>query len=938
MYGRRVGLHRKNLRFEEVELKSAVYRYGDSSTPLRIKKAITVPVNSKKRRLVVKFYVLDRSEGPCGSVLGSTAAKRLGLLRVGEIETEVIRQLAASPREARPLGKLTDFQLDIPIDEAVPPVAQPCRRVPFAFRKPLSRHLKELRAADIIEPVTGATPWVSPVVPVVKKNGDMRLCVDMRRANEAVLRENFPIPTFDELVAEMRNCEVFSKIDLKSAYHQVELTPRSRAITTFTTPDGIFRFKRLFFGIKCAPEMFQRIMQSLLQGIPNVRVFFDDIIVFSKSLSDHKIHVAQVIDALVKSGLVLNREKSIFGVKQITFLGHRLAKNEIRPTEDNAETIRKFSIPSSKQELQSFLGLTNYVSHFIPNYSVLTEPLRQLLKKGEHFKWSDRHKEAFESLKNALADMKLSIFDPKAHLILMSDASQQGLGAVLLQRLSPGCQPEIISFASRSLSVAERKFVPIELEALAIIWACERFRLYTLGCQFEILTDNKPLESLFKPRSKPNARLERWILRLQCFDFKVGHIKGSKNLADIFSRLGCGKPNRHSYAPAVQHAVCRLAAAVVPRSLSLDGIRRATAQDPELQEVLAALNSSSASAMPLLFLRIRLELANCDGVLLRGDRIVPPSSLRPKILELAHEGHPGMDRMKQRLRTKVWWPRIDSEVEKFVKACPSCLAVSRPPSPVPITPTQLPCRPWEYVAMDFLGPLPSGKYVFVIIDYFSRFMEVFFSTSTSSESTLKLLWQTFSRHGFPCRAKTDNATNFVSRNLEDFFATYGIAHITSPPLWPQANGEVERQNRSLLKRLKIAQLEGEDAEIALAKYLLAYNNTPHPTAGKCPAQLMFQRTLRDQLPLIDHPSVALKEVAERDAEKKLLQKEYADSTRRAAPKKLEMGDLVLIQAPRQNKLSPRFDPNPFVVVGSSSPSEVILRRGKSELRRSISAV
>ena len=385
-----VELRRRNLRFEEAEIKKAVYRYGDSSVPLRIIKAIEVPVNSKRKQVMVKFYVLDRSEGPCGSVLGSKVAKRLGLLRVGEVETEVIRQLAVSPPKACPLGKLNNFQLDIPIDDSIPPVAQPCRRVPFAFRKPISRHLKELRAADIIEPVTGATPWVSPVVPVVKKNGDMRLCVDMRRANEAVLRENFPIPTFDELVAEMRDCEYFSRLDLQSAYHQIELTPRSRAITTFTTPDGIFRFKRLFFGIKCAPEMFQRIMQSLLQGIPNVRVFFDDIIVFSKTLADYKKHIAQVIDTLVRNGLVLNREKSVFGVKQITFLGHRLAKNEIRPTEDNTETIRKFSIPASKAELQSFLGLTNYVSRFIPNYSVLTEPLRELLRKGESFKWLDR--------------------------------------------------------------------------------------------------------------------------------------------------------------------------------------------------------------------------------------------------------------------------------------------------------------------------------------------------------------------------------------------------------------------------------------------------------------------------------------------------------------------------------------------------------------------
>ena len=281
---------------------------------------------------------------------------------------------------------------------------------------------------------------------------------------------------------------------------------------------------------------------------------------------------------------------------------------------------------------------------------------------------------------------------------------------------------------------------------------------------------------------------------------------------------------------------------------------------------------------------------------------------------------------------------MDSEVEKFVKSCSSCLAVSPAHRPIPVTSTQLPKSPWEYVAVDFLGPLPSGQYILVVIDYFSRFMEVFFTRSTTSETTIKCLWQAFSRHGFPSRIKTDNATNLTSVIMEEFLATYGVAHITTPPLWPQANGEVERQNRSLLKRLQIAQLEKEDVEIALAKYLLAYNNTPHSSTGCCPAQLMFRRVLKDQLPSINHPSVQYEQAAERDAEKKFLQKSYADTKRRATPTNIALGDQVLVQAQRQNKLSPKFDPEPFVVVGHPSPTEVALRRGRSELRRSISAV
>lgn len=200
------------------------------------------------------------------------------------------------------------------------------------FGKPLRERCEKLLKEDIIERVYGAPRWVSNVVLVMKRNGDLHVCVDMRRANQAVLREYFQIPTVDKIFSDLYDAVIFSKIDLNSVY-QVELAPQSRDITTFVTPDGLYRFKRLLFRVKCMPEIFQQIMQDLLHDIPQVRVFFDDVIIFSANKADHKRHIQQVLDRLRDNSLTINAKKSIFGVESIDFMGHRILKNEIEPNE-----------------------------------------------------------------------------------------------------------------------------------------------------------------------------------------------------------------------------------------------------------------------------------------------------------------------------------------------------------------------------------------------------------------------------------------------------------------------------------------------------------------------------------------------------------------------------------------------------------------------------
>lgn len=280
---------------------------------------------------------------------------------------------------------------------------------------------------------------------------------------------------------------------------------------------------------------------------------------------------------------------------------------------------------------------------------------------------------------------------------------------------------------------------------------------------------------------------------------------------------------------------------------------------------------------------------------------------------------------------------MDADADVFVKKCLSCTLVSKTDPPPPLHRTELPSQAWEFVAIDYMGPLPSGEHILVVVDYFSRFVELAFTRSTSASETIRLLWKIFACHGFPVRLKSDNAQAFHSHEFQSFLADYGIEHVTSPPLWPQANGEVERQNRSILKRLKIAHSEGLNMEIEVYKFILSYNSTPHSTTGVAPAQLLFQRQLRDRLPSILLPSVQRESIVDRDAQKKFQGKITADCRRRASPSTIQPGDSVLIPAKQTDKLSPTFEKEPFRVLATDG-KEVQLQRGSQQLRRSVAAV
>lgn len=586
------------------------------------------------------------------------------------------------------------------------------------------------------------------------------------------------------------------------------------------------------FGIVCAPEIFQQIMEMILSGCDNCLNYIDDIIIYGEDDEQLKAHVAKVLDRLKEYNVSLNVDKCIFHAKQVEFLGHNLSADGITPTTSKVESIKTFRQPKSADEVRSFLGLVNYVGKFIPNLATVTEPLRRLAKKETPFEWNAEQQEAFTKLKNSLcSQLTLGFYNVKDKTQLYADASPVGLGAVLIQ-FSAG-QPRIISYASKSLSETEMRYCQTEKEALALVWAVERFHFYLYGRTFELVTDHKPLEVIFSPKSKPCARIERWVLRLQ------------SNIADPLSRLVVANPMPKSFDEVTEQYVSSITALLVPVAIKLAEVEQHSKVDKTIQAVKQAIYHNKWTELAQPFKLFETELCVAGEILLRGTKIVMPEELRKRTIELAHEGHPGICKMKQRIRTKVWWPKIDAQVEAYVKKCRGCMMTAAPPPPEPMKRKELPNEPWQHIAIDFLGPLPSGDYLLVVVDYYSRFLEVEIMRKTDSTQTINRLRIIFARFGNPISITADNGPQFASEEFKFFCEDNNIQLINTIPYWPQQNGEVERQNRSILKRLTISQNEKSNWKLDLQEYLLMYRATPHSTTMKTPSELMFGRTIRD---------------------------------------------------------------------------------------------
>ena len=565
----------------------------------------------------------------------------------------------------------------------------------------------------------------------------------------------------------------------------MEVEETSKQYLTINTHKGLFRYNRLPFGIKTAPSIWQRAMEQTLQGIPNVEVMLDDIIVTGKSDAAHLENLEAVLKRLAEKNLRINVQKCRFFMERIEYCGHEIDKDGLHKTNAKIEAVQNAPRPQDVSSVRGFLGMVNYYHRFLPNLSSVLHPLNQLLEKDHTWEWSHECEDAFKEAKRLVtSEQVLAHYDPDLPVRVACDASPYGLGAVLSHVMSDGSEKPV-AFTSRTLNRAERNYSQIDKEALALVWGIRKFNHYLYGRRFTLVTDHQPLTAIFHPEkgipAMTAARMQRYALQLAAHDYEIKYRTSAKHgNADGLSRvpLPTGKTVQESDAMDVFYMnhmdVLPITASVIQNECS---------KDPILSKVLERTQHGWPQVSPVglePFFSKRHELSIFHGCIMWGIRVVVSQKIRNQILHELHEGHIGIVKMKGLARSYVWWPGIDQDIESLAKKCQGCQKVQFEAPTVPLHPWEWPIKPWQRIHVDYAGPF-MGHMFLIIVDAHSKWPEVLLTGSTSSERTVELLREVFSRHGLPEHLHSDNGRQFTSEVFQNFMKANDIKHTFSAP-------------------------------------------------------------------------------------------------------------------------------------------------------------
>ena len=752
-----------------------------------------------------------------------------------------------------------------------PPIRQKAYRTPFLERPKVEAQIQDMLNSNIIRPST--SPWSSPIVIVPKKDGTRRMCVDFRKLNNITSTKNsYPLPDIQDILSCLKGAKVYSCIDLKSGYWQIKMAEEDRPKTAFICHKGLFEFNIMPFGLCSAPPIFQELMNLVLGDAINnfAFVYLDDIIVFSNSYEEHLEHLQIIFNRLRSANLRIKPSKCAFALEEVEFLGHRVSASGIKPDPNKVAVIKELQPPTNIKQVRSFMGMIGYYRRFISNFSNICAPLTALTRKHAKFLWTKQCDSSFQILKDILCTAPILAHpDFSKPYKLYTDASLFAVGGVLTQEFSEG--ERVIQYVSKQLSLGQQKWPTIEREAYAIVHSVNKLRQYLLGSKFTVITDHKPLRSLFTAEMK-NARIQRWAIMLSEYGCDIQYQSGKTNIpADMLSRIPKSTIEDEVFVLDNSEPTFKTAAKEDPQPnedspplvlpddelkatlLQDDKFINFQRQDPSLHQYFTNLEEGVESNN---FVLQEGRLYHISSPVKKDKdehlQLVLPRDIAAKVVRDFHSspyggGHLSVEKTYDKIRRRFFWPSMYKDLVQYIDACDLCQA-RRPKRPIaPLQDMPMPQWAFEMIAIDTCGPFPEthrgNKYLITVIDHLTCWPEAFSVPNKTAETVARvLLEEIIPRHSCPKYILSDRGTEFVNAVIGLITEKMGMVHLKTSPYHPQTNGKVERLHRMINDSLaKYTHQQPLSWDLFVPSVMMSYRTSVHDTTKYSPFFLLYGR-------------------------------------------------------------------------------------------------
>lgn len=741
-----------------------------------------------------------------------------------EIEKIIKEYRTVFAKDKYDIGTVKDYEahIDLLVDKY-------CSKRPYRCtiedKIEIEEQISRLLKNNLIE--DSYSPFAAPVTLAFKKdeNKRSRLCIDFRELNKIIVPQAQPFPLIDDLIIKTRNCKYFTTLDINSAFWSIPLRVEDRNKTGFVTQDGHFQWTCLPFGLKTSPAIFQRILSNILRkhNLTGYAVnYIDDILIYSTSFQEHIIHIRHVLEAIIKEGFRLKFKKCTFASDSVKYLGHIIQNNSVTPLKDNITSIRNFPTPKTQKNIRQFLGKINFYHEYIPKSAIILDPLHKLLRKNEKFVWTEKCENSFKQIKEYLCSQPiLEIFDKDLPIKIYTDASLEGIGAILKQT-QPDGKDKPVAYFSKKLNDVQKRKKAVYLECLAIKEAVKYWQHWLIGKPFIIYSDHKPLENM-NIKVRTDEELGDLTYYLSQYDFTIKYIPGKENLeADCLSRNPVLEPEDN------KEEILKIVNLIQIEEIMTDQEKNEAIE--KNKEILIHKNK-------IYYKKIKKQ-----------EKIILSEEFSKKLIKQVHEDlcHIGIRQLQKKIGPIYTAKGLTRNIINICKNCEICIKnKSRGQGKFGLMSQLGPAtKPFEIMSIDtiggFGGSRSTKKYLHLLVDHFTRYGFILTSKTQSATDFIKLVKNVLETDEIGM-ILTDQYPGINSREFKEYLEENNIKLIFTAVNTPFSNGLNERLNQTIVNKIrcKINEKHNKKTWTTVARECIdKYNETEHSVTGFAPKYLL----------------------------------------------------------------------------------------------------